>query len=161
MSKNTKKLEHESYDYIEYIGKLDKKDQEWVRQFYNEYYFGNATEKRAEIIKSKEMKKEANRNHNAIKQFDALTVGRKNGEIEEIQDYHVFMEDVCDENDWRYTWKMFGCKEAFEQITDQAYKKLKDPNREIVATLALYHSQVEDLIKLEEDDLKNNGAHNE
>lgn len=156
----TKKIQHESYDFLEYIGDLKKEDQEWVRQFYNEFYFGNATENRSGIIKGKEMKTEANRNHNIVNN-DALVKGRKENEVVELDDYHIFMEDVCDENDWHFTLKMFGCKDAFEQITDQCYKKLKDKNREVAATLALYHSQVNELIKLEEEDIKNNGDVNE
>ncbi len=109
-------------EYVEYLHTLPPEEQEYVRQFYHEYYSNGAydipEEKR--IMKEDKFIKEANRTNNSLKR-DLLNQRLDLTDIEPEQ----YTEEI-QEDDWEHVYKVSGYEAAIDCIVDVAIKELEN-----------------------------------
>lgn len=159
-----KKSKHE---FVEYYDNLSKEEQRWIRKFYEEYYNGAAHWKAPEkrLIQDEEMLQEATRNNNAI-QRDIWEVATTENSLEYLgEEDRQFMEDACDEWDWRRVYDILGKKEAANLIMNQALDNIENKEYSNYTALAQFYVQMDQLrrhhnseVKLKRERKKNEKA---
>jgi len=115
------------FDSSSYKETLDEESRAWAEQFDREWLKNGTYDVPAKerILKTKEQRKEANRNYNRVKRDALYVASRMPGQLLELdEEARVFMEDAADEFDWRNTYKIQGFKPASELIYDQAIREL-------------------------------------
>lgn len=136
------KQDDDRYDYLEYQDQLNDDQREWLKQFYEEYYFnGKPGEGKEKIITSEEMQQEANRINNSYAS-DLLFRAKKEGALAQVNDnYHQFMQDASDDFEWEDAYKQGGFELAIKVITGQALRDLKNENIQQAVVLTRYYEK--------------------
>lgn len=134
-------------DYKDYFHKLTPDEKQLIENFYNDFYAGGVYSERT-ILKTEEAKEEAKRNHGALKR-DVMEVAQRRGELSDIDENTVaFMNDACDEDDWRNAYDLFGFKAAALVIYEQATKDLKSSKVSVKVTLNRFFEKMLSLKRL-------------
>jgi hypothetical protein len=124
-------------DYKDYINKLTKEEQEWVKQFYKEWYYADFRKGQEPIITDPAMKAEANRNHNMRK----TDIMEQESNVGEITKKHEFMEDASDAWEWQDFFNVFGAEEALHVINIQTFRDLTNKKIDPRITLNRYYEK--------------------
>ena len=125
-------------DLQEYYSKLSPEEKEWAKKFYREYYGVDFYGEEENIIKDKEIKSEAHRNHNS--QFrDALSVAEKTGSLRDLTDSErEFMEAASDEWEYMDAYKLLGYGEALKVLILQTERDILKGGSDLKVVLARF-----------------------
>jgi hypothetical protein len=133
-------------EYKEYVDKLTDSEREFIERFYEDLY-ANGIYRDNPVIKDKQGRTDAIKNYNSHNR-DALNVAKKNNKLDTITEATQFMEDACDEWDWRRVYDQTGYKDAALLIFDQTIKELENKTINIKITLNRFYEKMNSLKRL-------------
>lgn len=136
-------------EYYEYYDQLTKEEQQFIKQFYREYYMADLYNKdKKNIIKTKEMKSEAIRVHNSLNR-DLLNKGYKAGIMDNLDDHDKeFMEEASDSWDLEGHYELHGINFCLKYLINDTKEKLQNKYLDNTLTLARFFGRIVELYKL-------------
>lgn len=141
-------------EYVEYISSLSDKDAEWVKQFYQEYYFGLNADKN---IIPKDEKVEIERFRNARRR-DIYEISELSGNLSFMgEDDRAFMEDASDESEIMSLYDQGGLELAVAHIMNRAIEDLKSDLVDKFVTLTRFYLNMRSVIKHHKREVKLKG----
>ena len=141
-------------EYIDYIDKLDPQDQEYVKQFYYEYYGkgGYNIPEEERILTIGEMIKEANRVNNSLDR-DAFSRSKSRKRLDYLEDqYEPNVVDDDRDLDWEDIFTASGYEAALKKIMDDSIDDLINSTLEYDVILVRFYVKMDRLRKMNNRD---------
>ncbi len=111
-------------EYVEYLHKLPPEEQEYVRQFYHEYYSNGAYD----IPESERIMKDENQVKDATRINNSLRRDMLNNKVDQVEIAYPepSYEQEPSEDDWEHAYKISGYEAAIDCIMDIAVAELEN-----------------------------------
>ena len=142
-------------EYCEYIDTLSPEDQEYIKQFYHEYYNKGsvALEENERILKTDDMIKEARRVNNSLYR-DAYSYTDNRDMLNYLEDAGT-VEQATPIESWENVYKFKGYEGALNYILQMAAAEIENKKLNTTSTLIRFYIRMERLRKLNFRDSKN------
>lgn len=133
-------------EYLEYWNSLSKEEQKWISQFYHEFYNDGVsfTEPEKRILQTKEMQKEARRNHNSMKR-DAYEVAEKSGGLDYLYDERRRFAESEADFEYLEVFDSQGYEAAVQFLVDETIPDLDNMSLDLNIVLIRFYLKMEEL----------------
>lgn len=149
MSKHKEKLE-----YSEYFDELNEEEKAWVKQFYQEYYFGY-NPKSPIITGQKKLDVENLRNS---RRRDIYEKAELSGALVHLNERDTqFMEDASDDWEWADEYYRSGFEATFIKIMEQSIEELENKMLDRKFIFMKFYNKTNDLRKLHNREKRSEG----
>jgi hypothetical protein len=142
------------FEYLDYIDKLGPKEKEYIKKFYNEWYFADIYNEDADNIMDitdEEQRAKVIRNV-YTRQNDVMGESSKAKVQYESDGFkkEKFMEAASDEWEWRDAFAQGGYELAVSFIFNQAIKDVNNPKVDQKVTLLRFYTKMTQLRRMKD-----------